>query len=43
MTHHRLIRVGRVTLRDRTSDCAGTFRRVVESIEIMDCDPCVRK
>ena len=32
-----------VAPRDRASDYAGTFRRVMESIEIMDCDPCVRK
>ena len=28
-----------VTPRDRESDYAGTFSRVVRSIEIIDCDP----
>jgi hypothetical protein len=31
-----------VTPRDCASDYADTFRRVVRSIEIMDCDRCVR-
>ena len=32
-----------VTSRDRASDYADTFRRVVGSIEIMDCESCVPK
>jgi hypothetical protein len=32
-----------VTPRDRASDYADTFRRVVGSIEIMDCESCVPK
>ena len=32
-----------VTPRDRASEYVDTFRRVVGSIEIMDCDPCVPK
>jgi hypothetical protein len=32
-----------VTSRDRASDYAETFRRVVGSIEIMDCESCVPK
>ena len=31
-----------VAPRDRASDYEGTFRRVVGSIQIMDCDRCVR-
>ena len=31
-----------VTARDCVVDYASTFRRVVGSIEIMDCDQCVR-
>jgi sortase A len=31
-----------VTPRDRVSDYAATFRRVMRSIAIMDCDGCVR-
>jgi hypothetical protein len=32
-----------VTPRDRASEYVDTFRRVVASIEIRDCDPCVPK
>jgi hypothetical protein len=32
-----------VTPLDRVSDSADTFRRVLGSIEIMDCEPCVPK
>jgi hypothetical protein len=32
-----------VTPRDRASEYVDTFRRVVGSIEIRDCDPCVPK
>jgi hypothetical protein len=37
-----LFYVRAVSPRDAASDYAGTFRRVVESIEIMDSDRCVR-
>jgi hypothetical protein len=36
-----LLYVLAVAPRDRVSDYAGTFRRVVESIQILDCDHCV--
>jgi hypothetical protein len=32
-----------VTPRDHASEYVDTFRRVVASIEIRDCDPCVPK
>jgi hypothetical protein len=35
-----LFYVQAVAPRQRASDYAGTFRRIVESIEIMDCDRC---
>ena len=38
-----LLYVLAVTPRDRASDYADTFRRVLGSIEIMDCEPCVTK
>jgi hypothetical protein len=38
-----LLYVLAVTPRDRVPDYADTFRRVLGSIQIMDCDPCVPK
>jgi hypothetical protein len=38
-----LLYVLAVTPRDRASDYSDTFRRVLGSIEIMDCEPCVPK